>query len=320
MNEKEHIFYIGSAALGEMLAQTPVIKRLRESYFVTLVAPRNLEYILGDQAVADNFLSYETASFRNNGGRCFHALLPEKPGPLWTSCHFDVRDGSAEHAIKATRLVENETEGLYLETYMRAIYGSREYLGDYKMHTSYIPPRRTNAVVVCDGSYEKIRSFSTDTTMRIVTPLMKDLPIKLISDVLLPRNDMKRMAQMVAGCDLLISPDTGPMWLALALGKKVICLPTREDVIVPPIYEKQITIIRKQEPRCDRACRAMSRFSSTPENLENYPKKLACWGSHPPCLALEEDEIRHLIFLATSLTASHGNTVPVFSIPPSVES
>lgn len=306
---RKPMLYFGSTGLGEMIAQTPVMRQLSLfGYDIVLVAPENLRRYFASIPYIKEFISYDQSKFQDLGKGTFKCdSLCYLPGSChWNSCHWrNWQDGPM-----GMKKVSEGHGGSYPENYMSKIFGE-EYSRElnpraYIMDAPEVEPYEGGLkVVVSHGSFEALRRFSGT--------VIESLLEKYGQNSALPDRDMGRALRMIKACEVLVTPDSGHFWAALALGKKVVVMPSREHIMHPEVYHNKVAIYSVHNPSCAQECRRL-----TGEAGEGYPMNMKCWGTHAPCLTWANiDRITNLV---DSLLAPPVDTAPSSCSPQGEES
>lgn len=192
---------------------------------------------------------------------------------------------------------------------MTARFPDNQRVGDYDFMVSM-------------GSAESMRRLPESVAVGICNRLNRNghrvvlhgamaRPVGLHSQVATAQNrwsdgSIHQLMDLMYGIRALVSPDSGPAHLALAYGKKVLFLESREhyNAVVDASHHEQAFLLRLPDPACDKACSARRPdFDTWPAAgsataAPGYPFNLACSKfGNVPCLTFSPEQIEALCSL-----------------------
>lgn len=175
-------------------------------------------------------------------------------------------------------------------------------------------------VLVCMGSGEKMRRLPEKVAIDLCNRLRRDgKRVALVTNKTRPdelhskcgccitrfghAGTMEQLKELVWGVQTVISPDSGPVHLALAYGKRVVFLESREHArdVVDAVYDDKLHVVRMTAPKCDTRCHARREdVTAWPKESRSmvgpgYPAGLVCAGEATvPCLRFTPEQLEEI--------------------------
>lgn len=333
--------YFASNGLGENLCQTPAIRYFAKTgYEVTVVCPDNCVVLFEGMKHIKEVTPWSLAGFKEYGDGTFHTKFLDKDG-AWSSGHYTHWNGNG----MIERFPQPKMD--YISAYLTRIFGEKvvKTMGanDFVMDAPWCPnggtKRHPMEVVIFEGSAEPVRRLPSEAGTKLYSLLKKrGYVVGYFTAGDRGNEAFWRINSAIERASLVVTPDSGPLHLALAKGANVLALPTRElaENIVNPLYYPQTHVWTMREPVCDLQCqgaryqeangihrgyRRMMPWPKGIEGREGYPQCLNCWGKKAPCLDLSDKDVLELADTITSiLEHGHGGRVPTYSSPQGAES
>lgn len=325
------LFYFASNGLGENLCQMPVIRYLAKDRDVTVVCPDNCDVLFLDLPYVKQVLNWTTVGFKEYGDGTFNTKYLDSNGVEWASAHYTHWNGNGMKPSKG------EVRGDYISAYFSRVFG-KEILDTLKCNDVVMdPPLQDKSVghvidvSIFEGSMEPLRHLPAEYGTKLYRLLSKrGFEVSYFTAGDRGDESFVRVNKAIQRSKLVVSPDSGPLHLALAHGANVLALTTRElaENIINPVYYEQTHIWTMPMPACDQQCQGaqyqqnnnMPRGYRRPmkwpkgvEGKENYPFCLECWKEKKaPCLTFTDEHVRELADTITSILENR----PVYTTQP----
>lgn len=323
--------YFASNGLGENLCQTPIVRYLAKGREVTVVCPDNCEVLFRNLSHIKDVITWSKAGFKEYGDGSFHTKNLSADGE-WTSSHYNFWNGEGKIQHK------DHNCGDYISSYFSVILGKQVLESLTCNDVVMDPPLQDRSVghsidvSIFEGSTEPTRHLSSEYGMKLYSLLRKrGLEVSYFTAGGRGEESFIRVNKAIQRSKLVVSPDSGPLHLALAHGVNVLALTTRElaENIINPVYYPQTHIWTMPQPACDLQChgaryqevndlprgyRRPLKWPKGIEGKENYPMCLECWGKKAPCLTLSESDVLKLANIISSiLERGHADTTQFYS-------
>lgn len=310
--------YFCSNGLGENLCQSPIIRYLSKVHEVIVVCPDNCAILFQGLAHVKEVKTWSEVGFKEYGDGTFHTSKLDKDGE-WLSAHYTHWNGNGINLFKG------EVQSDYISAYFSRVF-SPDILNTLKCNDVVMdPPLQDKSVghvidvSIFEGSTEPTRHLPSEYGTKLYTKLKKrGLEVSYFTAGGRGEESFVRVNKAIQRSKLVVSPDSGPLHLALSHGANVLALTTRElaENIINPVYYPQTHIWTMPSPSCDLQCNGArhQQHSNMPRGYrrpmkwlkgisgkENYPFCLECWGKKAPCLTLSEENILELANTITSI-------------------
>lgn len=344
---KKKLLYLGCPYLGENLFGTPCMELLSKEYDITLVTPRwttslfkeypFISNVIASDGIRNTFV--ENVRLHMSSLQQIDHVFSDRSNAYYISQHdTDVKMFRAYNMDYFVALPTIEDKEL-----SSTISRTRKYLTKMKLMDnidpttfdftirvpSYnIPDQSSGDIVICQGSNDKLRRLTPGTIYNFTKAVPNAIYLvekniarlldfderKIRYIVTSPSEDinLKRMISLFQSKPkVLISPDTGPVHLALGYKVPVIWLESRlrMETIIDYQYKDLVTLYTKKQVFCKQECNArmfgkqlndFSMLETLPPLIEKEtaPPDLAC-RKHlfPSCVDYTMDEVNEVLSL-----------------------
>ena len=323
---KPSIVYFASNGLGENLQASPAMRKLRTKFHVLMVCRDPIHAVL-DKECYDELFTWNQYNWEQTAYK-LKVRISTTDDVLWTGhldCHeyFLNSDLMSGGFLKEARREHHRGQTSASRAFWHRVVGAGGFgFGDpsaKELRMSAAPPdqhvRNDYDTLVSLGSGESIRRLHEPTAVAICNELNRrgrkvvlhtnsGRPSNLHSKVGCAMNrwnegTISQLQSLLWGVDLMIGPDSGPVHLALAYGKKVIFMESREHIrnVIDAVHMPQATVWRDPKPACDQGCHARRpKFEEGKNCGPNYPWCLACAEKRPvPCLSLAPGQVVEML-------------------------
>lgn len=321
---KELIIYWASCGLGENLQASAAMRALKRTRHVLLVARDPIHRVIHEDCF-DELFTFAQGDPKSTAD-VIHRLkcrTADEPHPVPWTAHLDAPKPIVEELERlgfTAELLPREFPKTPTSA-SRAFYGrvtGQDAQGeDLRMIAA--PPEEKRAsdydVLVSIGSAERMRRLPEAPLVAICNGLhRRGLRVVLHSHGAKPeglhtkvgyaRNGwsdgtIHQLKELVWGVKFVIGPDSGTNHLALAYGKKLVFLESREHVrgVVDAVYDDVCLPWRMDHPRCMMDCAARRKvFEEWPRLPEGYPFTIDCSKEeNVPCLSIKQREVDELL-------------------------
>lgn len=319
------IIYWGSNGIGECIQASPAMRWLKRTHHVLLVIREPLDAVVHPDCY-DEIMTWRQDSWESAA----HALkvrVASLDGPAPWTAHLDPPAWCAE--LEAQGFVVEQrhefpkrpcsaTEAFWFRVTNESWLPGRS---EFTMSAKEPDLKREGDydILVCIGSAERMRRLPERVAVDLCNRLQRDgKRVALVTHGNRPdglhtkigcvinrwnAGTLEQLKEVIWGVKTVISPDSGPVHLALAYGKRVVFLESREHArdVVDAVYDDQLHVVRMASPKCDTRCHArrenVAAWPSEPRSMvgPDYPHGLACSGEvDVPCLRFDNamlDEI-----------------------------
>lgn len=339
---KPPILYFCSNGLGENLQASPAMRALKREFHVIALCRSPIHAVIHPDCYNDliTFRNDDAVKFVPEIIAALAAANKSKTTDLeltpWTA-HLDPQD-AIHAALVARGLIYEHRErkgpgapGSASRCFYHKVNGPiPEGLGCgiIKMSAAEPDVKREGDydILVSSGSAEKCRRLPELQQVMLCNQLMElgfrvclqtaaDRPEKLHPrcGVALNRwnlGTIEQLKELVWGVRLVIGPDSGTNHLALAYGKKLIFLESREayTAVVDPVYMDTAQYVYKSFPDCLKNCAARRDnreqwpAAGSKAASPGYPHNLECFNlPEVPCLKFTGEEISAIVDRATHM-------------------
>lgn len=298
------LIYFATNGLGECICQSPALRQLAKTNTLIVVAPDNIVPYFCDLSFVKEVVPRSTVNFKENWDgsfSCDSGLMDI--GNSWTSPHYYKWDEVGENPQIQVG------GGDYVTAYCKAILG-KEYVEGMREPEFFLEQPEAEEmskppdITLFQGSTERLRRLPEEYLVKIYSGLRRrGFKVNLFTAIgnSAGEQDFKVMANCIANSSLVITPDSGPFHLSLAMKKKTLFMPTREhwSVSFHPVYEPIVyTWMKREGLDCDQKCRGRTHYDYIPYN---YPLSLNCWGGTCSGFKLNDDDVAEIVNYATSI-------------------
>lgn len=320
---KDLTIYFLSCGLGENLQASSAMRHLKRTRHILLVAREPLDLVIHPDCY-DEILTWRPGTEEDAAHR-IKLKTASLDGPAPWTCHLDPPAWCAE-LERGGFIVEQRHEFPKVPRSAARAFWWRitgaPVEGDLLMSAKE-PERKMNGdydVLVCLGSGEKMRRLPERIAVDLCNRLRMagkrvglvthgNRPDKLHSKIGCVINrwnagTLEQLKEVIWGVQTVVSPDSGPVHLALAYGKHVVFLESREHArdVVDAVYDDKLHVVRMTNPKCDLRCHArrpdVAAWPKEPASLmgKEYPMGLACnQEAETPCLKFDNAMIEEII-------------------------
>lgn len=325
------LLYFASNGLGENLQASPAMRRLKLAHTLYVVAKMPVHLAIHPDCY-DRMFAFTSYTINHMLGD-LKLELAKHPQPVPYSHHLDafpeIRSELEDLGFitpKGPRLAPADPCSASRVFWHRVVGKEHAYPRDQDgMMIAAYPDIQRDAdydVLVSTGSSEKMRRLLEHVAVAICNQLHAQgyrvclhtaggRPDTLRAKIGCALNrwsdgTMTQLKELVYGSRVIVSPDSGPVHLALAYGRKVLFLESREDArqVIDPLHNKQVTVYRMHDAPCLQNCSARRpKFDQWPKSPnrageKDYPHNLECGEADKvPCLLLPPDAIKTLCAL-----------------------
>ena len=299
------LIYFATNGLGECICQSPAIRQLAKDNDVLVVAPPNIVPYFCSIPSVKEVMDRTTVKFRDYGDGSF-SCDPDlmNIGHGWTSPHYNEWVDIKE---RFTRKGSGQSD--YVTGYCNAILGPQATKEmkeqDFFLEAPEVEPiTKAPDVVLFQGSLERLRRLPDEYLVKLYSKLRgRGFTVSLFTATgnRGGEDDFKCIANHIGNAKLVITPDSGPFHLSLALKTKTLFLPTREhwSYSYHPVYQGIVyTWMKQKGMSCDQSCRGRVLHKQLPQN---YPVNMACWGKTCDGFKWTDDDVMDVANYATSI-------------------
>jgi hypothetical protein len=333
---KPNALYIGSHGMGENICQIPAIRKASEKYNLCLTVPDNLVELFRAIPWVNHVYPWSEFDIKILNSTVFTNGMIDKFGyHLALSVYYDTLSGDKALLVPRHGVGDamDYVSGMYVAVNGHEAYNNataEDLIMRFVMPDGFEEPlTEFPQVALIQGSGEPVRQLPDDTFQMLQEGLMdREIPFYCQPS---GTRDMKTLCRAIYNSELVITPDTGPLHLALALGKQVILLESREtaEQVIGRYNRKQVHVVSMAEPDCGRDCHTRTCRKDTvplirecgsdftqPMPKPGYPLTISCWGRPAPCLHYSQEQCWEVAVLADRILDGQPAHTEAASVPP----